>query len=45
MDGKETKDWIRGGRPVHQMANAEDKELMRLKKRVPVVSKWVDSKG
>jgi len=44
MDGKETKDWMGGGRPVNHMANAENKELMRLKKRVPVVSKWVDSK-
>jgi hypothetical protein len=45
MDGKETKDWIREGRAANHMANAENKELMRLKKRVPVVSKWVDSKG
>ena len=31
-----------GGRAVNHVANAEEKEPMRLKMRIPVASKWVD---
>lgn len=44
MDDKETKDWIREGRAGNPAAKAENKELMRLKKRVAVAIKWINNK-
>jgi hypothetical protein len=44
MDGKEARDWIRGGMAANRVAKAEHKELRSLKKRVPMAIKWINNK-